>query len=133
MAGSCDYVKLLLSCQVDELHCVSGYADREVCVLFFLRMLHRIDQFLCSEYIHVQVMCSLIEVSVENVYKIVLALVVVMSQCSRADRLCIGDSVKRLLIRKLRNRVEGSKKSVLLCAVGRVRSRCQRLASEATL
>src|SRR5699024_7634909 len=117
---------LLLSCQVDELHCISGYADREVCVLFFLRMLHRIDQFLCSEYVHVQVMCSLVEVSVENVYKIVLALVVVMSQCSRTDRLRVGDSVKRLLIRKLRNRIEGSKKSVLLRAVGRVRSRCQR-------
>ena len=91
-------------------------------------MFHRIDQFLCTEYVHVQVMSSLIEVSVENVHKIVLALVVVMSQCSRADRLGIGDSVKRLLIRQFRNRVEGSKKSVLLCAVGRVCSRCQRLA-----
>ena len=129
VAGSCDYVELLLSCQIDELHSVSGYTDREVCILFLLRMLHRVDQFLCSEHVHVQVMCSLIKVSVEYVYKIVLALVVIMSQSSRADRLCIGDSVKRLLVRQFCDRVEGSQKTVLLCAVGRVCSRCQRLAA----
>ena len=40
-------------------------------------------------------MCSLIEVSVHYMDKIILALVIIVSQCSRADRLCIGDSVKR--------------------------------------
>ena len=50
-------------------------------------------------------------------------------QVHPVDRLSIGDSVKGILIVKLCNRVQGSKKSVLLCAVRRVCSRCQRLAS----
>src|SRR5699024_2969068 len=65
---------------------------------------------------------------VKNVYKVVCTLLIIMSQSSRADGLCIGDSVKRLLVRQLRNRVEGSKKTILLCAIRRVSSRCQRLA-----
>ena len=100
MAGSCDHVHLLFSCQVDEFDCISGHADGEVCVFFFFRMFHRIDQFFCSEYIYVQVMCTLIEVSVQYVYEIVLPLVVIVSQCTRADGLGVGDPVKRLLVRK---------------------------------
>ena len=71
MAGSCDNVKLLLSCKVDELNSVSGNTDREVCILLFFRMLHSIDQFFFSEYVYVQVMCTLVKVSVENIYQIV--------------------------------------------------------------
>ena len=51
-----------------------------------------------------------------------------MSQSIRVDGLSIGDSVKGIFIVQFCNRVEGSKKSVLLCAVGRVSTRCQRLA-----
>ena len=57
-------------------------------------MFHRIDQFLCTEYIYVQVMCTLIKVSVENVYKIILTLVIVMSVLFGGlgvDRFIIGD------------------------------------------
>ena len=64
MAGSGDYIHLLLSCQVDELNSVTGYTDCEVCVLLFLRMLHSVDQFLFTEYVYVQVMSTLIKVTV---------------------------------------------------------------------
>ena len=59
MAGSCDYVKLLLFGQVDEFYGVAGYTDREVCVLFLLRMVHRIDQFFRAKYVYIEVMCTL--------------------------------------------------------------------------
>ena len=63
------------------------------------------------------------EVSVHYAGKIYFTLVIIMSECIRADRLCIRDSVKSQLVRKFCYRVQGSKKTVLLCAVRRVCSR----------
>ena len=127
MAGSCDYVKLLLFCQVDEFYCISGYTDREVCVLFFLRMIHRVDQLLCAEYVHIEVMCTLCEVAIQYANQILGTLFVAVTECIRVDRLCIGDSVKCILIRKLCDGVQRCKQSVLLCAGARVCARRKRL------
>ena len=44
VAGSCDHIELLFSCKVDELNRISGYTDRKVCVFFFFRMFHSVDQ-----------------------------------------------------------------------------------------
>ena len=40
-----------------------------------------------------------------------------MSERVRIDRLCIGDSIERILVWELCNRVEGGEKSVFLCAI----------------
>ena len=96
MAGSCDNVKLLLSCKVDELNSVSGNTDREVCILLFFRMLHSIDKFLFTEYVYIEVMCTTVKVSVKYIYKILCTLFLRMAKCIRVDRLSIGDSVKTL-------------------------------------
>ena len=48
-----DYVELLLSRKVDELNRIAGYTNREVCVLWLLRVLHRILQLLYAEDIHI--------------------------------------------------------------------------------
>ena len=85
-------------------------------------MLHSIFQFLNTEYIYVQVMCSLIEVSIQYMSKVLFTLIICMSKSIRADCLCIRDSVKCKLVRKLSNRVKRSKKSALLCTVRRVSS-----------
>ena len=69
VAGSCDNVELLLSGKVDELNCITGYTDCEVCVFRFLRMFHSVDQFFCTEYVYVQVMCTLIEVTIQDMYQ----------------------------------------------------------------
>ena len=53
VAGSGDHIHLLLSGQIDEFHCISGYTDSEVCVLLFLRMLHSVDQLLFTKYVYV--------------------------------------------------------------------------------
>ena len=129
VAGTCNYVHLLLFCQVDEFNCIAGYTDCEVCILRFLRVLHCVDQFFGSEYVYVQVMCTLLEVSVQNVYQVLGTLFVVVAKCAWVDGLGVGDSVQSVLIRQFCYRVQGSKKSVLLCAVRRVSSWRQRLTS----
>ena len=120
MAGSGNNIQLLLSCQVDELNSITGNTDCEVCILLFFRMLHSIDQFLFSKYVYIQMVCTLVEISVQYMYKVICTLFISMSKCVRINCLCIGNSVQCILIVKLCNRVQGSKKSVLLCAVRRV-------------
>ena len=127
MASSCNDIQLLLSCQINEFNSITGNADREVCILRFLRVLHCVDQFFGSEYVYVQVMCTLLEVSVQNVYQVLGTLFVVVAECARVDGLGVGDSVQSVLIRQFCYRVQGSKKSALLCAVRRVSSWRQRL------
>ena len=129
VAGTCNYVHLLLFCQVDEFNCIAGYTDCEVCILRFLRVLHCVDQFFGSEYVYVQVMCTLLEVSVQNVYQVLGTLFVVVAKCARVDGLGVGDSVQSVLIRQFCYRVQGSKKSALLCAVAWDSSRSKWLAS----
>ena len=46
-------------------------------------------------------MCSLIEVSVKYVSKVLFTLFIRMSKCTWVDCLCIRDSVKCKLVRKL--------------------------------
>ena len=123
VAGTCDYVHLLFLSKIYELNSVTRYTDGEVCVLFFLRMLHSVDKFLLTKYVYVQMMCSLIEVSIHYVYKVLNTLTFFISKCTRVDGLGIGNSVKCPLIRDLCQRIQGSKKSALLCAVAWVSSR----------
>ena len=89
MAGSCDNVKLLLSSQVDEFYSITGYTNRKVCILFFFRMLHCIDQFFFAKHIDIQVMCSLIKVTIHYLNKVLHALFMCISKCSRIDGLGI--------------------------------------------
>ena len=70
MAGSGNNIQLLLSCKVDEFNCISGYTDCEVCILFFFRMFHSVDQFLFTKYVYIEVMSTLIKVSVKYMYQI---------------------------------------------------------------
>ena len=70
MAGSGNNIQLLLSCKVDELNSISGYTDCEVCILFFFRMFHSVDQFLFTKYVYIEVMSTLIKVSVKYMYQI---------------------------------------------------------------
>ena len=123
MAGTCDNVKLLFLCQGNELNSVSGNTDREVCILLFFRMLHSIDKFLFTEYVYIEVMCTTVKVSVKYIYKVLCTLFLRMTKSIRVDSLSIGDSVKGILIVKLCNRVQGSKKSVLFSTVAWVCSR----------
>ena len=85
-------------------------------------MLHSIFQFVNAKYVNIQMMCSLIEVSVKYVSEVLFTLFIRMSKCTWVDCLCIRDSVKCKLVRKLSNRVKRSKKSALLCTVRRVSS-----------
>ena len=68
-------------------------------------MFHRVLQLIKTEYIHVEVMRALVKISVENMDKVVLSLILRMSECTRSDGLSVGDSVESVLIRKLCNGV----------------------------
>ena len=68
-------------------------------------MFHRVLQLIKTEYIHVEVMRALVKISVENMDKVVLSLILRMSECARSDGLSVGDSVESVLIRKLCDRV----------------------------
>ena len=103
MACSCNNIKLLLSCEVNELNRISGYTDCEVSIFLFLRMLHGINKFLGAEYIDIEVMCTLFKISVHYADKVVNSFAVIMSECIRMNSLCIGNTVKRIFIRKLGN------------------------------
>ena len=117
MASSCNNIILLFLCQADELNSVTGNADCEVCVLFLLRMSLRIKKLLSTEYVYIQVMSALIEVAVKNLYKVANALFLAVAKSIRVDRLGIGDTVKRPVVRNLCNRVQGSNKTVCFCTV----------------
>ena len=123
VAGTCDYVHLLFLSKIYELNSVTRYTDGEVCVLFFLRMLHSVDKLLLAKHVNIEVMRTLVKLSVHNVYKVLNTLAFFISKCTRVDGLGIGNSVKCPLIRDLCQRVQGSKKSALLCAVAWVSSR----------
>ena len=98
MAGSGDNIQLLLSCKVDEFNCISGYTDCEVCVLFFFRMFHCIDQFFFTKYINVEVMSTLVKVSVKYMNKVLCTFFFCMSQSIRVDGLSIGDTILDLYV-----------------------------------
>ena len=123
MLCSGDYVELLLSRKVDELNRIAGYTDREVCVLWLLRVLHRILQLLYAEDVYIHMVCALCEVTIHNANEGVRLLVLGMAECARVDGLGVGDTIECILVWKLRNRVQGSQKTGLLCAVAWVCSR----------
>lgn len=52
-------------------------------------MLHSIDELFCTEYVYIEVVCTLIEVTVKYIYKVVYTLVIIVTECIRADCLCI--------------------------------------------
>ena len=123
VASSCDNVELLLSGKVDELNCITGYTDCEVCVLFLLGVLHSVDELLLTEYVYVEVVCTLIKVTVKYVNQVGYALFLVVTECVGVDGLGVRNTIECPLVRKLSNRVEGSKQTVLLCTVASMQKR----------
>ena len=125
VAGSGDDVELLLPGQVNELDRIAGNTDRKVCVLRLLRMLHGVLQLLDPEHVDVQMMGSALKIAVHDRHQVVLLLRHAVAQGTRIDGLGIGDSVERVLVRDLGDRIQGRQKAVLLRTVGRIGSRCK--------
>ena len=61
-----DYVELLLTGQVDELNCISTDTDCEVLILFLLWMFHGIHQLVYAKYVDIQVMSTLVKVTIHH-------------------------------------------------------------------
>ena len=123
MAGSGNDVELLLFGQIDELDRVSGNADGEVGVLRLFGMVHRVDELLGAEDVDIEVMSALVEVTVEDLGKVILPLLFAVAKSIGGDGLGVGDAVKSVFIRKLGDGVKGSKQAVLLSPIGGVGTR----------
>ena len=58
-------------------------------------MLHSVNQFLCTKYVHVQMMSSLSEISIHYIYQILCTLFVIVSQrtfsIQQADQIIVLD------------------------------------------
>ena len=89
MTCSGNNVHLLFLSKVNELNSITRYTDCEVSVLFLLRMLHSVNEFFCTEYIYIEVVCALIKVAVHNIYEVVNTLVIVVSESTRVNCLSI--------------------------------------------
>ena len=133
MASSLDNVVLLLLGQIDELNCITRYTDCEVSILWLLRMCLAIQKLLNTKYVYVQVMSTICKVAIHSLYKVVYALFISVSKCTRVDGLGIGNTIQSPLVWQLSNRVQGSQQAALFCAVRWVSSWCQRLAQFSTI
>ena len=59
-----DNLQLMLAAQLDEVYCVSTYTDSKLRIFF--RMNHSVFQHFTVQYVYVQVVCTLHEVSVHH-------------------------------------------------------------------
>ncbi len=96
-----DYVELLLACQVDELNSVTTYTDGEVLVLFLLWVLHSILELVDTEYVHVQVVRTLVEVTIQYTYQCLGTLLIVVTESTWTDGLSIRDTIEGILVWQL--------------------------------
>ena len=133
MASSLDNVVLLLLGQIDELNCITRYTDCEVSILWLLRMCLAIQKLLNTKYVYVQVMSTICKVAIHSLYKVVYALFISVSKCTRVDGLSIGNTIQSPLVWQLSNRVQRCKQTVLLSAVRRVSTWRQWLTSWTTI
>ena len=127
MRISCDDIELLFSGEINELDGIAGDADGEVGVFGLFRMFHRILELIDAEDVDVEMVCSLIEVTVEYVDEVACTLIFIIAKSRRADRLGVGDAVQCIFIRQLGDAVERCEQTVLFGAIGRVGTRGERL------
>ena len=81
MECSVDNIELLLTCKRDKLNSVSRYTDCEVSVLWLIWVLHSIQKLILTEYVYVQVVSALIEVTIHSAYKLLSSLSLIMTKC----------------------------------------------------
>ena len=94
MTGTSDNVVLLFLCKVDEAYCISRNANCEVSILWLFRVSLAVLEFFNAEYVYVEVVSTLREVSVEDVYKVFNLFSFVVSESRWVDCLCVRDTIK---------------------------------------
>ena len=133
MAGAPDHVELLLARKIDELDGVAADTDRKVRVFRLFGMLHRVDKLLGSENVDVKMVSAAREITVHDRYERRNARFGVIAERRGMNRLGIGNTVKRVFIRKLRDGIERGEKPVPLGAVRRIRAGRERLSGFASV
>ena len=87
MECTCDDIELLLACQFDEVHGISGYPDGQLRIFF--RVIHGIDQRLPVEHIDVQVVAVLHGVAIKDADQIQLLYPLFLAEGFRYDAECV--------------------------------------------
>ena len=113
MAGAADHVVLLFLREREELDSVAGNADGEVRVFGLFRVRLSVEQLFHAEHVHVQVVSALGEVTVHDGDELLGAFVVAVAESVRADGLRVADTVERVFVRELGDRVERGQQAVL--------------------
>ncbi len=107
VTGAGDNVQLLFFGQVDEFDGVTGYTDGKVRIFLFFGMFHSVNQLFGAEYVDVQMMSALIEITVHDLYKIADTFRLGMAEGIGMNRLGIGNAVQRPMIGQFGNGIQG--------------------------
>ena len=120
MASAADDVVLLLLREREELDGVAGHADGEVGVFGLFRMGLCVKQLFHAEHVHVQVVGSLLKVSVHHGHQLLGAFFVAMAQGVRANGLGVADAIQGVFVGEFCHRVQRCQQAVLFGTVARV-------------
>ena len=126
MERAVHHVELLLAGQPDEVHGVAGNPDRELRIL--LRMIHRVEQHLAMQHVHIQMVPALGEITVEQRNQILTLLFRSFPERTRHDRKRVADSVLGVVVGKFRNRLQRGDRTIHIAPVHRIRARRERFA-----
>ena len=126
MAGTRDNVHLLFAGKVDKLDRISRNADGEVCIFFLFGVFHGVDQLFLAKNVNVQMVCALVEISVEYLCKVAGSFVLVCAQRVGVYGLGVGNAVQGVLVGQLGNGVQRGDEAGLLRTVAGVGTGGQR-------
>src|SRR5690349_16525521 len=95
------HVQLLLARQPHEVHCVSRYTNRKTRI--FLRMVHRVQQRIPIEHIHVHVITGRAEERVKHRAQVWRAIFFNSAETFRQQRRSQRNAISRIAVRNLRD------------------------------
>ena len=130
---SCDDIELLFTGQIDELDCITGNTDCKVGIFWFFRMFHCIIESIQAKYVDIQMMCTLAEIAIQYIDKLMLTFFIRMTKSGRRNCLCVGNTIQCIFIWNLGNGVQRGKQTVLFCTIGRVCTRGEWLISTSSI
>ena len=90
--STADNVHLLLTGQLDKVNGIAGNTDGQLRILF--GMIHRIQQNITVQHIHVDVMAAFHKVAVQKLSQIALTGFLLTSQCAGHNGEGVGNSVQ---------------------------------------
>ena len=118
-------IKLLFPCKGNEFDGIAGYADRKVGIFRLFRMFHGIQKHFLAKDIHIQVMCPLVEITIEHMDQVLSPFSFIMTQGVRIHGLRIGNAIQGPDIGNLGYRIQRSQQAALFCTIAGIGTWCK--------